>query len=73
MFPLLLYQIIMLVSLFITERNYNVSAISRSEKDCLPNINWVLQLAKAAVLRHGVNGLVIDPYNELDHQRNPSQ
>lgn len=45
----------------------------RSEKDGLPNIDWVLQLAKAAVLRHGITGLVIDPYNELDHQRNTSQ
>lgn len=45
----------------------------RCENDSLPNIDWVLKLAKAAVLRHGVNGLVIDPYNELDHQRAPSQ
>ncbi|XP_060203097.1 twinkle homolog protein, chloroplastic/mitochondrial [Lycium barbarum] len=45
----------------------------RCEKDGLPNIDWVLSLAKAAVLRHGVNGLVIDPYNELDHQRPSSQ
>ncbi|KAI7993027.1 hypothetical protein LOK49_LG12G01523 [Camellia lanceoleosa] len=44
----------------------------RCENDCLPSINWVLGLAKAAVLRHEVNGLVIDPYNELDHQRPPS-
>ncbi|KDP34842.1 hypothetical protein JCGZ_09130 [Jatropha curcas] len=41
----------------------------RCEDDKLPSINWVLDLAKAAVLRHGVHGLVIDPYNELDHQR----
>lgn len=46
---------------------------SRSEKDCLPNIDWILNLAKAAVLRNGVTGLVIDPYNELDHQRNAHQ
>ncbi|KAJ9558031.1 hypothetical protein OSB04_012645 [Centaurea solstitialis] len=45
----------------------------RCENDCLPSISWVLDLAKAAVLRHGVNGLVIDPYNELDHQRPPNQ
>ncbi|KAL8214082.1 hypothetical protein R6Q57_003531 [Mikania cordata] len=45
----------------------------RCENDCLPSISWVLGLAKAAVLRHGVNGLVIDPYNELDHQRPPNQ
>ncbi|GAB4852235.1 hypothetical protein Ancab_016427 [Ancistrocladus abbreviatus] len=41
----------------------------RCEDDCLPNITWVLDLARAAVLRYGVRGLVIDPYNELDHQR----
>ncbi|KAL5537802.1 hypothetical protein UlMin_046130 [Ulmus minor] len=45
----------------------------RCEDDSLPSIKWVLDLAKAAVLRHGVQGLVIDPYNELDHQRPVSQ
>ncbi|KAL2524362.1 Twinkleprotein [Abeliophyllum distichum] len=48
-------------------------SLIRCENDCLPSINWVLELARYAVLRHGVNGLVIDPYNELDHQRPPSQ
>jgi twinkle protein len=32
-------------------------------------VDAVLQLARTAVLRHGVKGLVIDPWNELDHQR----
>ncbi|KAL6603143.1 hypothetical protein ACP70R_043504 [Stipagrostis hirtigluma subsp. patula] len=45
----------------------------RCEDDSLPSINWVLDLAKAAVLRYGVRGLVIDPYNELDHQRPSNQ
>ncbi|XP_050367783.1 twinkle homolog protein, chloroplastic/mitochondrial [Argentina anserina] len=45
----------------------------RCEDDSLPNIKWVLDLARSAVLRHGVRGLVIDPYNELDHQRPPNQ
>lgn len=44
----------------------------RCEDDELPSIDWLLGLARAAVLRHGIRGLVIDPYNELDHQR-PSQ
>ncbi|XP_054795249.1 twinkle homolog protein, chloroplastic/mitochondrial-like isoform X1 [Prosopis cineraria] len=44
----------------------------RCEGDALPSITWLLDLAKIAVLRHGVRGLVIDPYNELDHQRPPS-
>lgn len=45
----------------------------RCEDDCLPSIKWVLALAKAAVLRYGARGLVIDPYNELDHQRPANQ
>lgn len=45
----------------------------RCEDDCLPSIKWVLDLAKAAVMRYGVRGLVIDPYNELDHQRPGNQ
>ncbi|KAK2994892.1 hypothetical protein RJ640_024600 [Escallonia rubra] len=49
------------------------ASLNRCENDCLPNIDWVLALAKAAVLRHGVRGLVIDPYNELDHQRRANQ
>lgn len=48
-------------------------ALIRCENECLPNVDWVLDLARIAVLRHGVNGLVIDPYNELDHQRPPNQ
>jgi len=41
----------------------------RCQDDELPSIEWVLDLARAAVLRFGIRGLVIDPYNELDHQR----
>ncbi|KAJ7562844.1 hypothetical protein O6H91_03G086300 [Diphasiastrum complanatum] len=45
----------------------------RCEDNELPSMDWVLKLAKAAVLRHGIRGLVIDPYNELDHQRPSNQ
>ncbi|KAL6779279.1 CGLD17 [Auxenochlorella protothecoides x Auxenochlorella symbiontica] len=41
----------------------------RYEDDALPSVDWVLDVAKAAVYRYGIRGLVIDPYNELDHQR----
>ena len=34
-----------------------------------PTIDWVLETARAAVLRYGVRGLVIDPYNEIEHLR----
>lgn len=50
-----------------------LSWLNRCELDSLPSIGWVLERAKAAVLRHGIRGLVIDPYNELDHQRTQRQ
>lgn len=34
-----------------------------------PSIDWVLERARAAVLRYGINGLIIDPYNELEAGR----
>ncbi|MBN9453846.1 MAG: toprim domain-containing protein [Bosea sp.] len=34
-----------------------------------PSIDWVLERAKAAVLRKGINGLIVDPYNELEAGR----
>lgn len=62
-----------MLSHFTYEIFWIVNIFRRCENDSLPSIKWVLGLAKAAVLRHGVRGLVIDPYNELDHQRPPSQ
>lgn len=35
----------------------------------LANLAWVLEKAAAAVIRHGARILVIDPWNELDHDR----
>jgi twinkle protein len=32
-------------------------------------IDNILEIGKALIYRHGINGLVIDPYNELDHKR----
>jgi twinkle protein len=34
-----------------------------------PTIELILEAARGAVLRHGVRGLVIDPYNEIEHRR----
>ena len=36
-----------------------------------PTLDWLIEAAEAAVMRYGINGLVIDPYNELDHHRPP--
>ena len=37
------------------------------DQDELPTIDWILQKAKAAVMRYGVKGIIIDPYNEIEH------
>jgi twinkle protein len=41
--------------------------------DDAPTIDWILDAARGAVMRHGVRGLVIDPYNELEHRRPSNQ
>jgi twinkle protein len=38
------------------------------DKD-ITTLQWVLDKAGAAVMRYGVRGLVIDPWNEIEHNR----
>jgi twinkle protein len=37
--------------------------------DEIPTFDWILEKATAAVRRYGCRGLIIDPYNEIEHQR----
>jgi len=37
--------------------------------DEAPTLDWILENARSAVMRYGVRGLVIDPYNEIEHKR----
>jgi twinkle protein len=37
--------------------------------DEAPTIEAILEKARAPVMRHGIRGLVIDPYNEIEHRR----
>lgn len=41
--------------------------------DEAPTFDWLLEAAKGAALRLGISGLVIDPYNELEHKRPSNQ
>jgi twinkle protein len=41
----------------------------RADDDAPPTVEWILERARAAVLRDGSNALVIDPYNEMEHRR----
>ena len=38
-------------------------------RDTVPSIDWLLSKMKVACLRHGVKGIIIDPYNEIDSSR----
>jgi len=43
-------------------------ALMRADDDA-PTLDWILDTARAAVLRYGSRGLIIDPYNEIEHRR----
>lgn len=38
-------------------------------RDSVPNIETILEIAKSSVYKFGINGLIIDPYNEVDAKR----
>ena len=38
-------------------------------RDSVPNIETILEIAKSSVYKYGINGLIIDPYNEVDAKR----
>lgn len=41
--------------------------------DAGPTIDWILERARAAAMRHGINALIIDPYNEIETTRDRNQ
>jgi|TARA_R100000084_G_scaffold104648_2_gene61422 twinkle protein len=42
-------------------------------KDSVPDIDYILDKAKSAVLKYGCDGLIIDPYNEVSAVRKGNQ
>lgn len=52
--------------------NHFFFIVAETETD-KPTIDWILDKTKALVYRYGINALVIDPYNELEHLRKPMQ
>tara|TARA_R100000773_G_C4220326_1_gene118999 strand:- start:581 stop:2296 length:1716 start_codon:yes stop_codon:yes gene_type:complete len=42
-------------------------------KESVPNIELILKIAKSSILKHGINGIVIDPYNEVNAKRQGNQ
>lgn len=57
-----------------TERDAAMAWVDRHyaflvAEDESPTIDWILEKTAAAVTRFGIRGLVIDPYNEVEHKR----
>ena len=38
-------------------------------KEATPNLDFILKVAKSAIFKHGIDGVIIDPYNEVDAKR----
>ncbi|MFU0504030.1 DnaB-like helicase C-terminal domain-containing protein [Pseudaminobacter sp. NGMCC 1.201702] len=53
---------------WLNERIYMLGAVEHT-----PSIDWLLERARAAVIRYGVKNIVIDPYNELEASRPDKQ
>jgi twinkle protein len=49
-------------------KNRIIFLVSDAE-DASPTLDWILERAKALVLRDGITDLLIDPWNEVEHQR----
>jgi len=49
---------------FITNHYYFIET-----KEEVPTIDYILDIAKSSILKYGVNGIVIDPYNEVNASR----
>lgn len=46
-----------------------VMFLASDAEDEAPTLEWIMERARAAILRHGVTDLLIDPWNEIEHQR----
>lgn len=41
----------------------------RCDGEEAPTVPWILQKARTLVMRFGIRGMVVDPYNEIEHRR----
>ncbi|WP_299327615.1 DnaB-like helicase C-terminal domain-containing protein [Parasphingopyxis sp.] len=52
---------------------FGIIAHSPSDDDTEIDLEYLLELAKVAVLRDGIRLLVIDPWNEIEHKRDANE
>jgi twinkle protein len=44
-------------------------AAAGDEEEDITDVDWIIERAAAAVIRHGIRVLMIDPWNEIEHTR----
>lgn len=54
-------------------KRLSVIAHTARDEDTELDLDYIIELAKVAVLRDGVRLLVLDPWNEIEHKRNPNE
>jgi twinkle protein len=57
----------------VLERHLSVIAHTARDADTELDLDYIIELAKTAVLRDGVRLLVLDPWNEIEHKRNSDE
>ena len=57
----------------ILSRQFGVIAHSPTDDETELSIEYIIELAKIAVLRDGIRLLVLDPWNEIEHKRDPGE
>jgi twinkle protein len=53
----------------VMEQKFGIIAQTADDEDTEMDLDYLLELAKVAVLRDGIRLLVIDPWNEIEHKR----
>jgi twinkle protein len=55
------------------QRRFVFVSPNRADLETEHDIDWLIEKATAAVIREGVNMVLIDPFNEIEHKRRPEE
>ncbi len=55
------------------QRHYTFIGLQPTDDTDDADLDWILDKASDAVVRHGTNMLILDPWNEIEHKRRPHE
>ncbi|WP_407529413.1 AAA family ATPase [Methylobacterium oryzisoli] len=55
------------------DKHFTFIALDAEDDDTEANLDWVLDRAGDAVVRHGADGFLLDPWNEVEVMRRPGE